>query len=441
MKFEGGSLKGGSARPVRLARRLASLVLMLLAVSVLAPVQAEDITQRMHGTAVRILCILSEDELGTGSGLVVDAGRHVVTNWHVVDCTAEGGQAVVLLQVEPEETVRAEVVEHHAIKDLAVLRLERPVDRPAAEFALAATLALRDPVVAVGFPGSADRINDIELLDEPSFTNGTVSRIYPKLPPSRRHEAAQLVQVDAAINPGNSGGPLFDAYGNVIGVTTLKALVPVMTIGDDGQPTVGRVTGGEGIGWAVAADEVTAMLDDLGIAYRVERTRPNALVNLWRREPLLGGILGAMLFLMLALLAMMTSQRGRTAIREGVTRAYTQMRKPAAADRVKRPVLRGTRGPYAGVAAPLDEGEVAIGRDPDMARLVLPPGTDLVSKRHALVRYDPAEKTFTVEDCWSSNGTFLASGKALTPGQASPIEAGQSFYLADPGIAFEVDFE
>ncbi len=56
--------------------------------------------------------------------------------------------------------------------------------------------------------------------------------------------AVLLLQTDAAINPGNSGGPLLDRDGSVVGVTTLK-----------------MGSGAEGLGFAVAADHVRALLD------------------------------------------------------------------------------------------------------------------------------------------------------------------------------------
>ena len=63
---------------------------------------------------------------------------------------------------------------------------------------------------------------------------------------SARRQAGSVVllQTDAAINPGNSGGPLLDRSGVVLGVTTLKM---------GGQA--------EGLGFAVAADHVTALVD------------------------------------------------------------------------------------------------------------------------------------------------------------------------------------
>ena len=31
-----------------------------------------------------------------------------------------------------------------------------------------------------------------------------------------------MIQIDTAINPGNSGGPLFNSYGEVVGIVTAK---------------------------------------------------------------------------------------------------------------------------------------------------------------------------------------------------------------------------
>lgn len=252
----------------------------LLLAGLLPPpaVVADSPTQRMNDATVRVLCIAADGTAGTGSGLVVGDGHYVVSNWHVVECTANGGKAGVLRGAGRVEAVAAEVKAHDDKKDLSILRVARPFPQPYRSFATVATLEKLDPVVAVGFPGAADEMAGSAGLIEATFTEGVVSRV---LPPPEEHATARLVQTSAAINPGNSGGPLFDGYGRVIGINTAKALVAVPAVGGQGGGiALERVPTGEGIGWAVVSDELIPFLDRLGIAYDLGTTRPNALLRL-----------------------------------------------------------------------------------------------------------------------------------------------------------------
>ena len=63
-----------------------------------------------------------------------------------------------------------------------------------------------------------------------------------------------LMQTDCSINSGNSGGPLFNEYGEVIGVVNAKYSSSVYT---SGKATI------EGIGFAIPINDVTAIFDDL----------------------------------------------------------------------------------------------------------------------------------------------------------------------------------
>jgi len=72
------------------------LALLLAAPGPLAASVASD----MLSTTVRVVCLNpggGPDRLEVGSGFVVGCGDHVVTNWHVVECTGHGGRAGVLL--------------------------------------------------------------------------------------------------------------------------------------------------------------------------------------------------------------------------------------------------------------------------------------------------------------------------------------------------------
>jgi len=76
-----------------------------------------------------------------------------------------------------------------------------------------------------------------------------------------------------------------------------------------------------------------------------------------------------------------------------------------------------------------------------MVQLVLPKDQPGVSKRHATIAYDADSESFRLEDCWSSNGTFLTDGAHVTPGQVRTLEPGNGFYLAAPEVSFEVGLE
>ena len=60
-----------------------------------------------------------------------------------------------------------------------------------------------------------------------------------------------MIQVDTAINPGNSGGPLFNSYGEVVGIVTAKT------------SSTGDGTAAEGLGFAIPINDVLHMIKDI----------------------------------------------------------------------------------------------------------------------------------------------------------------------------------
>ncbi len=422
-------------------------LILFLCSPALAP--ADTLTAAMTAVTARVLCLPSDGDPHTGSGFILGDGTHLVTNWHVVACTREGGQALVLLDAAARETVAATVREHDEAKDLAVLRLARTIARPATRFATLATLAPRDPVVVVGFPGDADEMGGLAALSTATLTEGVVGRLLPAAGPA----GVPLVQVSAAINPGSSGGPLFDEAGRVVGVITLKSLAAVAALGPAGELAVQRVVLGEGLGWAVASDALLPLLDRAGIPSEASHSRLWALERWWWREPLLMATLGLLALVAVGLSVLLVTLPGRAQVRAGLTRRRAPLpaaagpRSPAAAmpSASRQPVLRGVAGPYAGQTIPLSRGPVAIGRDPALVQLVLPGDQAAISQRHALVGHDPVTGGFFVEDCWSTHGVFLRAGPQggvrLKAGQAQPLPAGAVFYLATPAVSFEVTYQ
>jgi S1-C subfamily serine protease len=141
----------------------------------------------------------------TGTGFVISASGHIVTNQHVINgCT---GDIHGNLSGEPVTTLR--VVSSDESNDLALLQ------GPAAsfkDFAKIRDRAIRsgDSVVAIGYPYHGLLTSDFTV------TTGIVSSLSGVLNDTR------FLQISAAVQPGNSGGPLLDTSGQIVGMVAAK---------------------------------------------------------------------------------------------------------------------------------------------------------------------------------------------------------------------------
>ena len=179
---------------------------------------------------------------GAGSGVLLDDAGHVLTNSHVVD-GARGGEVVVSLS--DGRMYEAEVVGQDETTDLAVLALaDPPGDLVPATFGSSAELVVGEPIAAVGNPLGLDSTvttGIVSALDRPVVTQSESASV-----------VTNAVQVDAAINPGNSGGPLFNAQGEVIGITSSIATL-----------SGGSASGSIGLGFAIPVDQASAVASQL----------------------------------------------------------------------------------------------------------------------------------------------------------------------------------
>lgn len=165
----------------------------------------------VQGAVVAIDVQTSSGE-ALGSGVVVDDKGHIVTNNHVVD-GVQGGTVQVTLS--DGRLYEAAVTGTDASTDLAVVTLKNPPsDLTVAQFGSSDDVRVGDPVMAVGNPlGLANTV-----------TTGIVSAVNrpvsPQTDTGTQGPVTNALQIDAAVNPGNSGGPLFNAQGQVIGITS-----------------------------------------------------------------------------------------------------------------------------------------------------------------------------------------------------------------------------
>lgn len=162
-------------------------------------------------------------EAGRGTGFVIDAEGHVVTNWHVVD----GGDQFSVILADGNK-IDATLVGSDRLSDLAVVKVELS-DPASLAWGDSSALQPGQPVLAIGSPLGAF---------SNTVTDGIVSAVGRDFPGSQSEPNAaynNLIQHNAAINPGNSGGPLVNEAGEVVGINTLG----ISQVPGSGQPVQG----------------------------------------------------------------------------------------------------------------------------------------------------------------------------------------------------------
>ncbi len=145
-------------------------------------------------------------EESEGSGFLIRADGHILTNAHVI----EGADPVkgVVAKLRDGRRLPARIVGVDEKTDLAVLKVEG-TDLPVAELGDSDAVRVGEFVCSIGAP--------FELPY--TFTVGVVSAKGRGGLTNTMYE--DYLQTDAAINPGNSGGPLCDVEGRVVGINTL----------------------------------------------------------------------------------------------------------------------------------------------------------------------------------------------------------------------------
>ena len=211
------------------------------------PIPEESIINAVESVSKSVVNIASvrmmQDQLfrvfpvqGVGSGIVIDARGHILTNNHVIYGTDR-----LRVTFGDSKQVNAKAVGKDEETDLAVVRAELDTNSndeitlQPANFGNSEELKVGQIVMALG--------NPFGLTGGPTVTAGIISSLNRNV--QFDNGILELVQTDAAINPGNSGGPLINTNGEVVAINTAK--IPY----------------GQGIGFAVPINTVKSVLTDL----------------------------------------------------------------------------------------------------------------------------------------------------------------------------------
>ena len=141
-----------------------------------------------------------------GTGIVMSEDGYILTNQHLL-----AGTDTAYVTLDTGETFNALLVGEDSSSDLAVLKIEAAGLTPAV-FGDSGELTVGDGVFAIG--------NPIEPALEGTLTSGIISGLRRSVSSGAR--TTPLLQHTAPINEGNSGGPLFNMYGQVVGITNMK---------------------------------------------------------------------------------------------------------------------------------------------------------------------------------------------------------------------------
>jgi hypothetical protein len=412
---------------------------VLLLVIAAAGAFAQSAADKMLQSSVVVFGTIQENgkakPVSRGGGFMIDS-RHVVTNFTAC-CgkTDSGEQTAPVVVAGDKDASTAKVVWSNADAEMAILELKDPIERPALTIAPFKTVEKEQVVYTAQFPdpgesGTTPKIGEGKLLGLVKIEN----------------TAIEAYKTSTSMNKANSGGALFDACGNVIGINMMvkdgaqfayvvdplleglktagvqakvaeehcgSTAAPAPSSGGQGDkkesetPKTAAWWGPKGAEWI----PVVLLLAAIAMAFRTPRKKVSPAML---RQPALPD-----------------------AARRAALIAPRQTVGPAGT----RPALRGIEGQYAGKSFSLEAGPSVLGRDQRAANLVFEAEAQTISKRHCMVSWDGARGTFVLQDLGSTNGTFLATGERLTPGQSRDLPAGGRFFIGDLRNQFEVRME
>jgi len=203
---------------------------------------AADIYEELRPSVVEIIATSGGtgpfgQAQGEGTGIVIDADGHILTNFHVAG-EADGLE----VKFADGTTASAHLVGSDPGDDLAVIQVDG-ADGELKPATLGDSSAVRvgDSVLAIGNPFQLEGTLTAGIVSAlgRTFSSGSTTR-----------PLSNMIQTDAPVNPGNSGGPLLNCRGDVIGIVTALE-----------NPTGADVN--VGVAFAVPSDTATRSLDSM----------------------------------------------------------------------------------------------------------------------------------------------------------------------------------
>ena len=169
-------------------------------------------------------------QLAQGSGFIISADGHILTNNHLV-----GEAEKVTVELADEREFTAKVIGADPESDVAVVKIDAN-GLAFLELADSDVLEVGEWVLAIGSPFGLSHTVTAGIVSAKGRSNVGLTTY------------EDFIQTDAAINPGNSGGPLLNLDGKVVGINTA---------------IVSRSGGNMGIGFAIPVNMARAVYNQL----------------------------------------------------------------------------------------------------------------------------------------------------------------------------------
>ena len=144
-----------------------------------------------------------QEQVGTGSGVIISEDGYIVTNNHVIKDATE-----LEVTLNNNKSYKAKLIGTDSKMDIALLKINAEEKLPYSAFADSDQVKVGEWVLAVGNPYNLTS----------TVTAGIVSAKARNL---EDNGIQSFIQTDAAVNPGNSGGALVNTRGELIGINTM----------------------------------------------------------------------------------------------------------------------------------------------------------------------------------------------------------------------------
>lgn len=170
-----------------------ALIFFLLPSFALTP---EDIYRKVKDSVYTVYAIKNSNTAQAYGSAVAVSDNTLATNCHVA---LQGNQVYVR---DYDKSFAAKIIYHNIEQDLCLLQISGGLLKPVALRSVR-TARIGEDVYAIGNPRAKEK----------SLSRGIISNL-------NEEKTGTWLQTDAAINFGSSGGGLFDANGNLLGITT-----------------------------------------------------------------------------------------------------------------------------------------------------------------------------------------------------------------------------